>query len=347
MLASLLLGSFVPLAIAGGGGGESPFIFIAFWSLGVVSGCLVYLVVAHPGLMLNGEVLGAAARRLWCVSMLGSVGNALTFTFFSLSTRFVDPAVSTVLVETWPVMFILLMLMRFEGRRRYRGNACRVVPLVVLALSGFALVVLSQGGGFGLEGRDGWSFDLVWGVCLGVVAGVAGGVGLFYTFSWGEALAGELPPGVAGNHGAVSVALFCNLLGFGVGYLGGGLVNLLVGLTPVNAVFGLPLGETLGVTRAVFPGGTVSVVVPVVALAALGGFLFNSGSSILVRASNLVTDNLGVNALVYLGPVLSILWLALFLGVGVFRVDCLLAGVAAIVVANLLVHLEAVRPAAR
>lgn len=59
------------------------------------------------------------------------------------------------------------------------------------------------------------------------------------------------------------------------------------------------------------------------------------------RKSNLITTNLGINALVYLVPVLSLAWLFGLSQVGPISVGYLIVGASVIVVANLLVNLEA------
>ena len=53
------------------------------------------------------------------------------------------------------------------------------------------------------------------------------------------------------------------------------------------------------------------------------------------RYANLLSDNLGINALIYLVPILALAWLFLAGRVGVERVEYLLIGVELIVGANI------------
>ena len=73
----------------------------------------------------------------------------------------------------------------------------------------------------------------------------------------------------------------------------------------------------------------------------IGGGFVQAFSSIFYRKAALSTDNLGINALGYAIPILSLMWLGLFSHIGVARVDYLVIGAAAIIVSNLLINFEA------
>ena len=65
------------------------------------------------------------------------------------------------------------------------------------------------------------------------------------------------------------------------------------------------------------------------------------GGSIAWRKANIYTTNLGINALAYATPVLSLIWLFSLGQANVTRVDYLVIGAAAIITANLLINFEA------
>ena len=96
---------------------------------------------------------------------------------------------------------------------------------------------------------------------------------------------------------------------------------------PVHVVAGFLVGEVIdgrGLVIGVIGGGFVQVF-----------------SSIFYRKAVLSTDNLGINAMGYAIPILSLMWLGLFSQIGVARVDYLIIGAAAIIVSNLLINFEA------
>ena len=68
-------------------------------------------------------------------------------------------------------------------------------------------------------------------------------------------------------------------------------------------------------------------------IAALGGFAF--------RQANLLTNNLGINALRYSTPLFAVLWLFLFRDTGFMNLDFLVIGASAIIITNLLLNFEA------
>ena len=72
----------------------------------------------------------------------------------------------------------------------------------------------------------------------------------------------------------------------------------------------------------------------------LGG-VFLAFTAICWRQANLITNNLGVNALWYSTPIFTLVWLFAFSQVFVVRPDYLLIGAAAIIAANLLINFEA------
>ena len=68
----------------------------------------------------------------------------------------------------------------------------------------------------------------------------------------------------------------------------------------------------------------------------LAGFFVVSLSGTAVRKANLLTNNLGINALRYTTPIFAILWLLLFRDPIFPQIDFLVIGVTAIIIANLL-----------
>jgi hypothetical protein len=74
----------------------------------------------------------------------------------------------------------------------------------------------------------------------------------------------------------------------------------------------------------------------------VGGVAGGLGS-VAFRHANLSTQTLTVNALQYLRPPLSLLWLAVLVGLTVARPAFLWVGAAAVVASNALLHAAALR----
>ena len=144
------------------------------------------------------------------------------------------------------------------------------------------------------------------GLLLSVLS-ILSGASEAWTFRWGLGLAERCPPGYA----PVGVALFGSMLVYAVMGLPGALAACLAGLA---------VGERLPWEQVIY------AVLCGVFLQGLGNFLF--------RKVNLMTDNLGVNCLCYLTPVLSLGALALFGRVGVASPAYLVAGAVVVVAAN-------------
>ena len=130
----------------------------------------------------------------------------------------------------------------------------------------------------------------------------------------------RLPAAAREGRSSVELDVSGLVVAYGMGTLLGGLVS---------AGIGLSLGERPEAVDWNFAGWSI-----------VGGALLNGVGGLCLRKANLFTDNLGVNALGYLAPGLSLMWLALFVQIGVARIDYLAVGLAVIVAANLVISFE-------
>ena len=181
---------------------------------------------------------------------------------------------------------------------------------------GSYLVIASQAGGFGDINRAFFS-ETIPGLLLVTLAAGAAAAAAF-TFPWGEKLAASISSDSIDQRSIKSLALFGTVLGYA-------LSNLLSG--PVNIGIGLLRGEELTGTMFAF--------------SILGGMSIHSLGIVLARKANLTTDNLGINAMSYATPVLSLMWLFAFAQTEVERWDYLIIGAAAIISSNLIINFEA------
>ena len=315
MLGAVFFFSFVPLVISKVGGPESPFLFNLGWRLGAALGCLVALFIFYRPVFLEKCARKLIIRRALGWLMLGAIYNSFDYALFAWSIKLIDISVATVIYEIWPIGFILLMGWLFRREGIYRKNIPALFPLLALALAGFAFVVASQS-----EEPSAVAFlttDTMKGVILVLLAMVGGSLAAC-SFRWGRLLADELPDNGVKGFSTDPLHFFGTVLGF--------TISSLVGVI-LSGGIGIVRGERIGFED-------FSVIL-------FGGALFLTSGIMLLRRSNLATDNLGVNALSYITPLVALSWLLIFAEITVARGSFLVIGTIAIIIANLLINFQA------
>ena len=315
MFLAIICASLSPLVISVSGASESPFLFNGGWRLGTLVAYLMFLAAFYSPLLRNRETLSLIVRRTFSWTMLIIVIVNFDFALFVWSTQFIDISVAAILFEIWPIILIFLMLRLLKEEGRYRRITLGMFLMLAVSFIGFVFVVLSQEGAKGIVDSSS-SMNLAIGIGLVLAAAIAASLTAF-SFKWGSDLSKELPGGDDGEE-KESVELFSIVTAFVIG-------NLIA--APITTSVGLIQGETLSFKM--------------IGIGVVGGVFINAVSSILWRKSNLITNNLGVNALGYAAPILALVWLALFSLVDVIRPDYLIVGTAAIITANLLINFEA------
>ena len=307
MSLSVLIYSFIPLAVLLSGAAGSPFIFNGFWRLGVAFGCLFAALLLYRRLSRNYGFAGASWREVGLCSarsrflplcLLGGLDYAL----FAFSLDFLDASVAVALMETWPTLFVAFSVLLLRGEDRPRGASTALALLSMLvSMAGMALAVFSE------EGRLSASFSLP-GILLGLGCAACAACAAFQ-IRLGRDLADRFP---AGNQ---VLATFCFVaLVSGLSSLSGSLLSLTAGFL---------LRETM------LPYAS--------SLAALGGgLLLHCAASLLFRAANLLTRNLSLNGINFLIPALGIAWLWLFQGAGMARADWFATALLLVIAANAL-----------
>ena len=84
---------------------------------------------------------------------------------------------------------------------------------------------------------------------------------------------------------------------------------------------------------------SISVQVILVCLV-FGGVILDVGGTVFNRTANIVTKDLGVNAIGYITPLLALVWLYLLWSIEIRQLDYLILGAIAIVTANLLINFQ-------
>ena len=308
--------SFVPLLVAVGGGRASPFLFTAGVSLGTGLGSAVFLAAAFRPVLYNRSVMSLISQRLLSWSLFLVVINQFVYSLFAWSTRYLDFSVVATLFETWPIFLIVLTAILYRAQARYYKITLSMMWLLVTGFVGFAFVTTSQSGGFGNWHDSGLS-DTVIGLALVISAVLVAALPAF-GFKWGTDLSEALPADSVGDRSRPFVEICCALIAFCIASFAG---------IALNAGVGLVAAETISMKS--------------LAIAVASGALIVAPASISWRAANMLTRNLGINALSYSTPIFALMWLFLFWQVDVARVDFLIIGAAAIITANLLINFEA------
>ena len=239
----------------------------------------------------------------------------MDYALLAWSTHYLDISVSTVAFELYHIAWIFV-LSRIYGERRQLSKWS--LALLFVAFAGVGFVVFSQSGGFGVTAFS--LFDTLRGLAL-VVGAILIGAFWVVAFKFGDLLDREWETKFKTARAKTgSIALFGALVASVVGSL-------------VAAAFSFLLGgfqESFS-----FDFGLLIIVVPV--LMGVGHGIADS----LYRLGNLINHSLGINAVTYLAPVLALGWLFAFSLVEVSRVDYLVIGAAAVIIANLLISFDA------
>lgn len=328
--------SLIPIVVALGDGGSSPFLFNSAWRMGLILGVsvfgLLYMGIFHrPLLAYYWQHRNIVARHIPNILLLISVINGFDYALLALSVRFVDVSVAAVLFEMWPIFFVLL-----RANLEKQHLSLTTFMLLFPAVAGLAFVIFSQSeAGNVIEGV---SKDVLLGGVLAFLGGLASACTAF-SFKWALDLQNKLPtpPQEEERSAPVALALVPVLIAF--------LLTNLVAF-PLTIIIGVSSGESIAINSA----GLAFL-----AVGLLGGALVQALGSMLYRVSNVVSDSLGVNAIYYFTPCFTLLWLSIIgavalaisgwtpiiSGIDVAHVDLLIIGTVLIISSNLLVNFEA------
>ena len=346
--------AIIPTVIGYIGGEELPFYFMGAWRAGVAVGCVGILVVFYLPLWFNRYNWGRFRYHLstsetkavdWRFPVIGLhlrvdelriplvkwkvpgdfidwrilltiLGNC-EYALFAWSLQFIDIAVTTLLFQSWPIFFLLLtaVFLRRDASIDPSGKGTvSLVLLIGLGFIGFTFIIFSQTGEIGEFGDIGLS-HLVYGLVLALGAMVLSNLKAF-GIVWGRNLGNQLSGSLRGL--GSNPAMFFVIISFLLSSLGAAGVGMVVGSAR---------GET-------FDFGLLSV-------AFLAGLAFNTTAGLMWRKANMADDDISFNALGYAIPILALLFLLLFQQAAITRVDYLILGATAIIVANLLINFEA------
>ena len=327
MLGSVLIASTYSLVVDVGLGTEGdPWVFQVGAMSGKLISILLYLGLAHPefrqrhvaSLLLRrafgwlafwrlaGDSLETKRQRRSALWILASAYSQFSITCFVWSTRFVDTAVSAIIVGAFPALFVVLMGRQdraMGGGGRYRSLTRVDGVTMALAFGGMATVAWGAAAVVDLEGA-------VWRTLAGVflaAAATTGGLLSAKSFKWGLFRARETGATGVGPESALVLVSYA-----------------------VGTLLALPLLAGMAVTT----GWRMSNAGFAAALAC--GLVVMFPANILFIRANLSTRRLSVNNLIYAEMLFSLLWLWMFTTIDVGSPALVFAGAMTVIVANVL-----------
>ena len=311
MFAAVVGYSLIPLFIAWGG--ESHFAFNAGWRLGAIAGCASFLSIFYRDLICDTRVWTAVRRRATSPLMLLWVIAFFDLPLYALAVQFINVSIPAMLFEVRMVFVIFLTSRLFRGQRRYRRITFRSILLIALAFMGVSAVITSQTGGWG-SGVEFSPGRLALGVSLALGAAALTSMTAL-GFRWGTDLAGDLLHHPRYQEDDLEL--------FGI------VVGIIISST-LSVVITMPLsfgyGQGFPVESIVYGAG--------------GGVVIGTFSAIGWRKANLLIRNLAINVLVYMSPVLAILWMFAFGLIDDVSLGYLMFGAAMIIMANVGIFFE-------
>ena len=309
-----------PILFKLGNAETSPFLFtgIVQGSLGIVMGAVVLL--NQRTLLLDPAVRKDIKSHCKSGLMLASVIGHCGFVLFAVGLSFVDISIAAILYNTWPLFLMVLMSFLFRRSQRYQAISIGTLVFVFMAITGVAMVILSHSEDTQpllslLVTGDFTNFGTLIGAILVLAAAACGAADTAYPLKLGESLA-EKPSNIEKRKKIREIVFTTYMTS---------ICLLIAGVVLVT--IGLVVSETLSLHQLSF--------------AIMGAVFVTSIGIVAHRAANLKTEELGVNALAYMTPLVTLVWLWTLSTLNVPHLDYLIIGAMGIVAANLLINVDA------
>ena len=243
-----------------------------------------------------------------------------TYLFLAWATAFVDTAVAAVVLETWPLVMIIALTYFGDPNNRTRSashhiDKTKVFP-IALAPVGVALVILGQTNGL-QDLMTGNLSRIIGGISLALIAALLAGISPVATICYGHDKLRLTSPNTSPSQDDISTRLKVSWYS-------------VLGLLVADIVH-VPIGLVLSMTTF---GGTGSMSAEILIWGFAAGALFGLGG-ILLRIANSSDNNPNRNSLLFLTPILALVWL-FWKGVKIPRTDLFLIG-AALVIAIIII----------
>ena len=218
--------------------------------------------------------------------------------------------IATIIYTVWPIIFIITMAVIYQSNDSYKRGGGWTALMVLLCFVGFAFA--------------GWHYvqeanlQFYIGIGIAILAALLVGSHHAVMLKWADRLGDDLEnTTLSGNYSANQLDIFASVFALLVTQLVCAIISLVVGMR---------LGETPDLLL----------------LWIVGGFLSAGIGDILFRTANIISDNLGVNAIIYAMPIFALVLLAVFFpNFGIRQADYFVIGVLIIIVSNLFINSEA------
>ena len=234
--------------------------------------------------------------------------SRLEYALFVWSTQYLEVAVATTIFELWPIVMVLTLARMpevYTGQGEWEMTFQKKV-LMGIAFLGLSFVILGQSDA-SVASLEAFLTASVIGVALALTSAVFTGVSPAANLVYGELLytnyRNQIPESETHERKGFesetqAIDSLTKLWFTAVGLL-------------VSCLISIPLSAALSfasfTTHSVFE---VPNITPKAVLGALGLGLIFGGGAILLRIANIRGKDLGINALYYITPLLSLLWLS-------------------------------------
>ena len=315
MLTSVIALSFVVFVIDWGETNKSPFLFATFDSFFALFAFLLIVIIRRP-ILFSKKVLRAVifptqdSYRMNLLLAPCILASSAIYPLLSISTRYIDIIPVAVIYGMSPLFFVLISSLLFCQEKRFEQLTIWVFVLFILGFIGFGFVTVGQ-----LEYFS-FSFEVTGAVLKGGFLALGAAVLTAISVSFGIRY-GTMACQKIKEIGEDIEEIYCIMIARIIQCSVSGIVVLII-------AFSLREEFTM---RILWAGLIIGfLIVP------LGGTAF--------RQANLLTNNLGINALRYTVPLFSMLWLFLFRDSSYINFAFLTIGTTAIIIANLLLNFE-------
>ena len=316
MIAAVVSFSIIPVLFDVGNAADSPFLFSGIWQGSVGLGIGAVILLARKRLPVKPTAFKGIISHCWTWLMLISVIVHCGGVLFAFGLAYVDVSMAAILHETWPVILIVLVSRFFKNTDRYRPLTWGTWSFVTLALAGVTMVILSHNEaphpllaiGSNFSSMETWIGVLL--VSMAALFAAARSC----TFLIGASLAREHS---TEKHREAAEIVFVIIVTC--------ICQIFAGI--VLCSFGWGLSETISSHQLEY--------------AIFGGLVVSPFGLVAFRAANMTTKNLGVNALAYATPLVTLLWLWMTSTLNVSHWDYLIIGAMGIAAANLLINAKA------
>ena len=314
MAASTTTFSFVPVII-GNSAIASPFLFGALWRAGLMIALFSYILARHRHIFTNTESRKIIARNIRSPYLIATTAGQFDYVMLAIAAQHIDIAVVSTVFSTYTMIAVYMTTLLFRGQGRYKPISAAAIPLYLTGLLGVALTIFSEIGHITLT-KDGIG-PSPQGIAIATPIITALAVG---AIKWGTVLSSqirqkaEVPVDDTAHHE--------------LGYV--------LSATMIANAITVPINIALALATHTIQYATANTI----ATAMLGGLIINPCSIIPWRKANIITNNLGVNAISYCTPILTLTWLFGLGRANVARPDYLIIGAITIIGANILINTQ-------